>query len=89
MLINVGTVHGFLGDKRNMKIVKMIINNFRLLKNTEIELEEDLSLIIGKIIAAKHQYFLRFLSFLEIRNPQLVFVMMTLILTFKKNYLNV
>lgn len=31
-----------------MKITKIIINNFRLLKNTEIELEEDLSLIIGK-----------------------------------------
>lgn len=40
--------NGLLGDKGNMKITKIIINNFRLLKNTEIELEEDLSLIIGK-----------------------------------------
>jgi AAA15 family ATPase/GTPase len=31
-----------------MKITKIIINNFRLLKNIEIDLEEDLSLIIGK-----------------------------------------
>ena len=31
-----------------MKITKIIINNFRLLKNTEIDLEKDLSLIIGK-----------------------------------------
>lgn len=31
-----------------MKITKVIINNFRLLKNMEIDLEEDLSLIIGK-----------------------------------------
>lgn len=40
--------NGLLGDKGKMKITKIIINNFRLLKNTEIELEEDLSLIIGK-----------------------------------------
>lgn len=31
-----------------MKITKIIINNFRLLKNIEIDLEQDLSLIIGK-----------------------------------------
>ena len=31
-----------------MKITKIIINNFRLLKNTEIDLEKELSLIIGK-----------------------------------------
>lgn len=31
-----------------MKITKIIINNFRLLKNIEIDLEKDLSLIIGK-----------------------------------------
>lgn len=31
-----------------MKITKMIIKNFRLLKNIEIDLEKDLSLIIGK-----------------------------------------
>jgi len=48
VVIDIDTVYGFLGDKRNMKITKIIINNFRLLKNTEIELEEDLSLIIGK-----------------------------------------
>lgn len=31
-----------------MKISKMVINNFRLLKSTEIDLEKELSLIIGK-----------------------------------------
>ena len=31
-----------------MKITKMVINNFRLLKSTEIDLEKELSLIIGK-----------------------------------------
>lgn len=31
-----------------MKIIKVIINNFRLLQNIEIDLERDLSLIIGK-----------------------------------------
>ena len=31
-----------------MKIIKIIIKNFRLLKNTEIDLEKELSLIIGK-----------------------------------------
>ncbi|MCI6482771.1 MAG: ATP-dependent endonuclease [Selenomonadaceae bacterium] len=31
-----------------MKITKIVINNFRLLKNTEIDLEKELSLIIGK-----------------------------------------
>ena len=34
--------------KENMKITKIVINNFRLLKNTEIDLEKELSLIIGK-----------------------------------------
>ena len=31
-----------------MKISKMVINNFRLLKSTEFDLEKELSLIIGK-----------------------------------------
>lgn len=34
--------------KENMKITKIVINNFRLLKTTEIDLEKELSLIIGK-----------------------------------------
>lgn len=48
-MINISALHRFLGDKGNMKITKIIINNFRLLKNIEIELEEDLSLIIGNL----------------------------------------
>ena len=35
-------------EGNSMKITKIIINNFRLLKNTEIDLEKELSLIIGK-----------------------------------------
>jgi len=31
-----------------MKINKIEINNFRLLKNLKLDLEEDLSLVIGK-----------------------------------------
>ena len=31
-----------------MQVIKIIINNFRLLKHTEIDLEKELSLIIGK-----------------------------------------
>ena len=62
-----------------MKITKIIINNFRLLKNTEIDLENDLSLSLVKITVGKHRFFLHFQSFLENRNLQLVLIMMILI----------
>ena len=40
-----------------MNISKIDINNFRLLKQTSINCEKELSLIIGKTIVEKHLYY--------------------------------
>jgi predicted ATP-dependent endonuclease of OLD family len=40
-----------------MNIFKIAIDNFRLLKEFSIDLEEDLSLVIGKNNTGKHQSF--------------------------------
>lgn len=47
-----------------MKITKIIINNFRLLKNTEIDLEKELSLIIGKNNCGKTSVLTALIKFL-------------------------
>lgn len=72
-----------------MKITKVIINNFRLLRNIEIDLEENLSLIIGKNNCGKTSVLFALSKFLENRSLQLVSTMMILILISKRNYINV
>ena len=41
-----------------MKIKKLQINNYRMLKNLNFDLEDELSLVIGKITVEKHHFYL-------------------------------
>lgn len=50
-----------IGSAKHMKVKKIIVNNYRLLKDFTIDLEDDLSLVIGKNNCGKTS----FLSLLE------------------------
>lgn len=63
-----------------MQVIKIIINNFRLLKHTEIDLEKEPFINYRKkIIVEKHRFSLLLQSFLVIRGTLIILIMMILI----------
>ena len=70
-----------------MRIDKVSKTNYRVLKNIDLDLEKDLSLIIGKNNCGKISVLSILNKFIGNQSALIVSTMMILILIFKQNYL--